>query len=287
MIPPRTLTRHALAVRRAAVVRRVRLAPTVVRLTLGGAGLAGFDAPGPDDHVKLFLPDPATGVLHAPTLVGGALQRSPDGVSISRDYTARARRGDGPTTEVDVDVVLHGTGTDPATGGPASVFAATAAEGTEVVVAGPRGSRDVPAGVSRVVLVADETALPAAARWCEQLPAGVVVTAILDLEDESVDAYVDTPGPDGGPSAFARASVERLYRVDGPGQVLEAVRSLGRPDDDEIVWAAGEATALVPVRRYLRRELGLPAEQAIVDGYWKRGVVNRDHHEPLDPSDPD
>jgi NADPH-dependent ferric siderophore reductase len=50
---------------------------------------------------------------------------------------------------------------------------------------------------------------------------------------------------------------------------------------------AGEATMLAPLRRYLRRELGLPAEQVSASGYWKRGIVNLDHHAPLDPSDPD
>jgi NADPH-dependent ferric siderophore reductase len=53
------------------------------------------------------------------------------------------------------------------------------------------------------------------------------------------------------------------------------------------VWAAGEASALVPVRRYLKHEVGLRPDQLDVQGYWKRGIVNRDHHEPVDPTDPD
>ena len=41
---------------------------------------------------------------------------------------------------------------------------------------------------------------------------------------------------------------------------------------------AGEANALKPIRRYLRRELGLSKDQVEVDGYWKKGDANLDHH---------
>jgi NADPH-dependent ferric siderophore reductase len=278
----RETVRHPLVVRRVRVLRADRVVPSIVRVTFGGDDLAGLRADGPDDHVKVFFPDPATGELHAPTIVHGALQRPTSGVSISRDYTPRALRSGLGGTELDVDFVLHGSdvGEDAVPGGPASAWATSASEGDEVVVAGPRGSRGMPVGVARVVLVADETALPAASRWLERLPAGIPVTAVLDLADEDVDPY--TQG-----TSWDRASVERLYRVDGPGQLDEAVRSLGRPEADEYVWAAGEAGGLVPVRRYLRGELGLTSEQAKVEGYWKRGVTNRDHHAPLDPSDPD
>jgi len=282
----RTGSRHDLAARRARVARVARLAPTVVRVTFTGDDLAGLPAEGPEDHVKVFFPDPATGELHAPRMVDGALQRPTSGVSVSRDYTPRALRRTADGAELDLELVLHGVD-DGAPAGPASSWAASASEGDELVVAGPRGSRGVPAGIDRLVLVADETAMPAAARWIEQAPDGVELTVILDLADEDADAYADAPAPDGGPSPFARASVERLYRVDGPGQVEEAVRSLDLAGGATYVWAAGEATTLIPVRRYLRRELGLQHDQVKVDGYWKRGVTNRDHHDPLDPSDPD
>ena len=282
----RSGTRHDLAARHARVVRTLRLAPSVVRVTLAGAELADLPAGGPEDHMKVFFPDPATGELHAPRMVEGALQRPTSGVSVSRDYTPRAVRPTADGAELDLELVLHGMD-DGAAAAPAASWAAAASEGDELVVAGPRGSRGVPAGIERLVLVADETAMPAAARWIEQAPHDVEVTVILDLADEEVDAYVDAPAPDGGPSPFERASVERLYRIDGPGQVEEAVRSLDLSGETTYVWAAGEATSLIPVRRYLRHELGLAHEQVKVDGYWKRGVTNRDHHEPLDPSDPD
>src|SRR5207245_1572911 len=56
---------------------------------------------------------------------------------------------------------------------------------------------------------------------------------------------------------------------------------------DTFVWAAGEATALVPVRRHLKQEAGLPKEHLSLHGYWKAGVAGLDHHALLDADDPD
>ena len=76
-------------VRRALTVAQVeRPTPSVVRLTLTGPELAGFSSEAPDDHIKIFLPDPD------PRASRPAM----------RDYTPR-RYGDG---ELEVDIVLHG-----------------------------------------------------------------------------------------------------------------------------------------------------------------------------------
>jgi len=240
----------------------------------GPASLATLAVPGPEDHVKVFFPDPATGVLHTPTVTpDGALQRPAGVVSISRDYTVRAARTVDGVAEVDVDWVLHGDD------GPASAWAARAREGDELVLAGPRGSVGVPDGVGRATLVVDETGLPAAARWVETLGPDVPVTAIVEIGDDVDEAFVE--------DELGRAVVEILYRADGPGQLAEAVRALGPLAADELFVGLGEATDLVPVRRHLRHTVGARPDQLAISGYWRRGVVNLDHHLPLDPTDPD
>ncbi|MGN7701914.1 siderophore-interacting protein [Cellulosimicrobium sp. 22601] len=247
------------------------------------ASLAALRAPGPDDHVKVFLPDPASGVLHAPTLTAdGALQRPTGVVSISRELTVRATRTVDGVAEVDVDWVLHGgdaPGVPPTgEGGPASAWAAGADVGDEVVLAGPTTSRGVPDGVARLLLVGDETGLPALARWVDAVGTDVPVTAIVEIGDDVDEAFVE--------DELGRATLEILYRTDGPGQLAEAVRAIGPLDADEYVFGAGEATDLVPVRRDLRRA-GARPDQVEVHGYWRRGVVNLDPDAPLDPTDPD
>jgi NADPH-dependent ferric siderophore reductase len=265
---------HPLAVRRAEVAAVRAIVPSVVRITLAGPELAGFASLGPTDHVKAFFPDPDTGELTAPTVGADGLQRPTSGLILSRDITPLGVHmdDDGGAT-LDLDFVLHGDE------GPASAWASRATVGSQLAIGGPRRSRLAPAGIGRLLVIADETALPATRRWLGAVPATVPVTALFDVADDSVEGYFED-GAD-------RVDAEWLFREDGPGQLDEALRSLGPIDEDTFVFMAGEATTLVPLRRYLRHELGLPADQVSASGYWKRGIVNRDHHEPLDPGDPD
>jgi NADPH-dependent ferric siderophore reductase len=265
----RETVRHPMAVRRLEVSAVQQLAPSMVRVTLGGDELAGFSALGPADHVKVFFPDPATGELTVPELGPEGMRRPDSGIVISRDYTPLVPRAD----QLDIDFVLHGDE------GPASAWASTATAGDELGIAGPRGSRLVPEGIERLIVVADETGLPATRRWLELVTRGTPVTGLFDVGGDRITRYFD--------DADAALDAEWLFRDDGPGQLDEALRSIGAVDNATFVFLAGEATTLVPLRRYLRHELGLPAAQVAASGYWKRGIVNLDHHAPLDPGDPD
>lgn len=270
MIEPGTMVRHEQAIRNLSVTATRKLSPGFVRITLGGEDLVGFASSGPTDHSKLFFPDPATGVISAPALIDGRMHRPETGTIVVRDYTPREFR-DGPSPELDFDFYLHGDG-------PASAWASAAAVGDPLVVAGPRGSRLPPSGIARVLLAADETALPALARWIESLPNDVEIVAFAVVANESDAAYLE-------PAHVNRA---RLAWIDRAPDALErAFRAYGPISADTFVWVAGEATSLIPIRRYLRRELGLPAAQVKVDGYWKTGEAGRDHHAPVDPSDPE
>jgi NADPH-dependent ferric siderophore reductase len=267
--------RHDLVLRRGTVSAVREIVPSIVRVTLTGPELTGFRALGPADHVKVFLPDPASGQLLLPDADAQGLRRpGATGTIISRDYTPLEFRAD--SGELDLDFVLHGDD------GPASAWASRATPGDQLGIAGPRGSRLAPAEVAGMIIVADETALPATRRWLGMLPEHVPVTGLFDVADEGVaDYFADDP------ELSARLDAEWLSREDGPGQLDEALRSLGPIADDVFVFLAGEASTLAPLRRYLRRELGLPADQVSASGYWKRGIVNFDHHAPVDPTDPD
>lgn len=252
-----------------------RVVPNIVRVTLTGPELAGFVSAGPTDHMKVFFPDPATGILTLPEIGPDGMRRGAEGVVISRDYTPRAARtAANGGVELDIDIVTHGVE------GPASAWAELADVGDELGIAGPRGSRLAPEGIERLLVIADETALPATSRWLDLLPAGVPVTALFHIADETVEGYFDADVAD-------RLDAEWITHADGHLQLEESLRSLGRISEGTFVFLAGEADILVPLRRYLRHELFLPADQVSASGYWRRGVVNLDHHAPLDPSDPD
>jgi len=271
---------HPLVVRRLHVVATARVTPTIARVTLAGAELAGFVSTGPADHVKAFFPDPVTRRLAAPTIgIDGALH-PPQGPAYPRDYTPRAFRDRGASglPELDLDLVLH----DDDGGGPAAAWAARAEVGDPLVVLGPRSSALVPAGADAFVLLCDETALPAVARWLELVPGGASVRVLAEYSAPGDDAYLGETGPG--------VQVDWLRREGpaGTSDVLErAVRALGPLPAGTYVWAGGEAGSLVGVRRHLRRGLGLAAERFKVSGYWRRGVADFDHHAPIDPTDPD
>lgn len=272
MIEHGPVERHDFAIRTLTVSALERIGVSFVRVTLTGDSLAGFTSTGPADHVKVFFADPATGVLTVPEVGPDGIRRPNTGTVITRDYTPREFRAatDGRGPELDLDFVLHGDN------GPASAWAGGAAVGDTLVVGGPRGSRPAPTGMTRVILGADETALPAVSHWIRLLPAEVEIHAFIEIAHDFDASYLV-------PQQVHRADV--IWLAKGEGALERAIRGLGEIDGDTFVWVAGEAASLVPIRRYLRRELGLPKHQVKVDGYWKSGEAGRDHHAPIDPSD--
>lgn len=250
MIEPGLLVRHEPALRTLVVNKITSPSPGFRRLTFSGDDLHGFTSLGPTDHVTV--------------VVNG---------DIRRDYTPRAFREsfDGNRAELDIDFFLHGDG-------PATAWAASVEVGDEAIVAGPRSSRLVPSGVQRVILGADESSLPALARWIEMLPNDTEIYGFVVLSNSSDAAYLDP----------VHVNKARVFWLGKSESALEhAIRGFGHVDDNTFVWVAGEATTLIPIRRYLRRELLLSSSQLKIDGYWKQGEAGRDHHAPLDPSDPD
>jgi NADPH-dependent ferric siderophore reductase len=163
-------------------------------------------------------------------------------------------------------MVVHGDGVG-------SAWADRAEPGMRIGVLGPRGSEIVPLVHDWYLLAADETAIPALGRWLEALPAGVRAVA-----------FAEVSGPEEEQRFATRAdlSLTWLHRgaaAPGTTDLLErAVRAAGLPPGTGYAWVAGEANTLRPIRRHLRQERGLAKEQVDVDGYWKRGETDHDHH---------
>ncbi|WP_449276928.1 siderophore-interacting protein [Leucobacter sp. GX24907] len=282
-ITPVDTQRYELRVRHLTVARSEEVAPAMLRVTLTGSELEGFTAAGPADHVKVFFPladeHGALGEIVAPQIIDGRPVR-PDGPApIVRDYTPAAFRPGtaGTDPELDIDFFTHGDG------GPAVRWAISAQPGDPAVIAGPRGSHLPPEGIERAIIVADETALPAAQRWIATL-GEIPTVGLLSVSDPATRAYLEAE--DGAASGVGTAE---LLWFSGPSAATDLETALRAIEIDEhtFVFLAGEATTIMPLRRYLRRELDLTKHQVDAHGYWKRGEANLDHHAPLDPSDPD
>ncbi len=254
-----------LRIRELEVVRVVDLAPAMRRFVLAGDELEGafpMQPFAPGEHVKMFFPDEATGLLHVPRLVDGRLEFASEARPQTRDYTVRAF--DAAARELTVDFVLHPHG-------PAGRWAAAARVGDRIGVGGPRGSLIYPSGYRRYVLIADATALPALARWLEEAPEGAEIVARA-IVPPGVAGYA-LPSRAGADVAFIEA--------DSPAAVTPELVSLIDDDPDAFVWAAGESTSLKPLRSRLR-EVSASKDRFDVDGYWKEGAAEFDHHAEAD-----
>lgn len=254
---------HPLHARLVRVERILDLTPRLRRVVLTGADLAsGFPFPdfAPADHVKLVLPDEATGEIRLPTIVDDRLQRD-ELLATFRDYTVR--HFDADARELSIDLVLHEHG-------PAGRWAIRAAVGDQIGVLGPRGSHVYPDGFARQILVADETAHPAVGRYLRDLDGrAVVIIGISETPDEFA-LFAERPG------VTLRSLV---VPVDGDRATVlaDALASEDLDDEDTFIWVAGESRSLIPVRRLLRAR-GIDRDRWEVDGYWKRGAASYDHH---------
>ncbi len=246
-----------------------------IRVSFTGPELDDFASTGPADHVKLFFPHPLTGELVAPTAVGPEASGivRPEVPMFPRDFTPLNVREDVATgmRVFDVDFLQHPDA------GPASAWAASARSGDRLVAVGPRGSVSAPQGADKLLCIVDASALPATGRFIASVPAATDIEIVADIPLADLDWAEQYLRETGGRAI----DVMPAY-----GTLAEAAADMG-VDEGTFLFAAGEATRLIPLRRLLKYELGTPREQYALSGYWKRGTANFDHHAPIDPEDPE
>lgn len=250
--------------REARVTASRRLTPSMQRVTLAVPDLQGL--PLDELHVRLLLPPTHR---HAnlppvwPMLTASGALSFPTGADavLARVYTIR--HVDLARGEVDIDFVLHPTAEASASG-----WAATCCPGDVAGLLGPGGGA-IPQA-PRVLLLGDETALPAIARMLETAMPGTTCEAIIEVggpEDEQILA-----GP-----------VEWLHRRGvAPGTTRLLVEALARrqPSDDLYVWAGCEFSAFRDIRRHVRSIWKMPRERHTVAAYWRRGMAGEVGEEP-------
>ncbi|RII78483.1 siderophore-interacting protein [Pseudomonas monteilii] len=281
--------------------RRIALSPSLTRLVFTGPDVVEMTTLAPDQRVKLLFPAPdgsppsLNNDLHwkaAHSALPLAL-RPP-----MRTYTIRALRRE--ALEVDIDFVLHGVN------GPASAWATHAQVGDRLQIVAPNLAYEgdpggyewkPPQGVRNVLLVGDETALPAIAGILEQL---------ADTQPElAVQAFIEVPLEadclnlrHGDATALHWLPRELLSCAHGQA-MQHAVRELAslppghaapraKLEDVDIdtrilweqassdssefhAWVAGESATVMEIRRYLIKERGLQRECLTLMGYWRAG----------------
>ncbi|MGM1017047.1 MAG: siderophore-interacting protein [Actinomycetota bacterium] len=253
------------------VLRTQRLAPHWMRVTLGGGDIGKFRPMGYDQWFRLFLPVGGdAGLERVPAKANrmfGYLKflRIPEGERPAmRNYTVRAyREGTADAgAEIDVDFVLHGSAAD-GTAGPASQWAETCTPGENVLIIDEGLAFNPERGTDRVLLVSDETGLPAIAGICASLPP--TATGIAIIEVPSAEDALEFPHPAG-------VDVQWIVRAapESPGvRALAALASAPLPDGAFHAYTVGEQGLASGGRKLLVGERGVDKNSVSFCGYWK------------------
>nr|WP_218849251.1 siderophore-interacting protein [Nocardioides perillae] len=216
-------------------MRREQLSEHLVRLELGGPGLAGWRSTDvPDEWVALVVP--------------GQFQ--------SRYYTVREH---GPARLV-VDVVVHEEGL-------VTEWARRDCVGETVTVSEPKASFALPAEAAWLLLVGDLTALPAIARITETVAAA--------RPEVAVRSWVEVSDDPAAFAAYLPAGADVRWSpppADAPSALADVVEAIEWPAGEGYFWMAGESAQMRAIRKHLMRERGLPSAAYDVMGYWRGGA---------------
>jgi NADPH-dependent ferric siderophore reductase len=231
------------------VVETEQLSPTFQRLHLAAPGLEDLRyQPGQD----LMLRVPRA-----------------DGKVINRRYTIRTFNSVRPA--VTLDVSLHGAG-------PGTDWIRAAGVGDQIDAIGPRGKITPLLAADWHLFIGDETGMPGTLAMIEALPETATVMALLEI---------DTPADEQEPDLRSGQQVQ-LHWVHRSGQSVPGDASLlrGALADTGLPVGVGHAyvAAEAGVVRSLQRDLterGLQHEQISGKAYWRRGLPNAEHGEPL------
>jgi len=283
-----------------ALKQRTVLSPSLTRMVFAAPDVANMKTDGPDQRIKVFFPLPGQ---DAPQVPQGEdwytrYRALPEGERAPmRTYTIRALRPE--AGEVDVDFVLHGET------GPASRWATHARIGDRIGLLAPDAQVadssqgfewKPPADVQRVLLVADDTALPAVAGILEDLarwPHPPQVQAFLEVAHDAdvlplaapVGAQLFWLAREG--AAHGQLLQQAVLARVGPLGLRAAEQDLAEIDIDQDIlweqasaqggglyaWVAGEAGAVMAIRRHLVKDCGIDKRAITFMGYWRHGKV--------------
>lgn len=287
----------------AELLRATPLTPDMVRITFTGPEVARMATHAPDQRIKLFFPHddgrpPA--IPDRPDWYDVYRALPPHECVPMRTYTIRHLRAD--VGEVDIDFVLHGEN------GPASHWALHAKAGDMIQISAPDARHaggtlgyewNPPADVGDVLLIADETAIPAAAGILEAMaawPSRPSVQAFFEVRNagnrltlpewDGLDTRwlhrESAPGQDKayGAMMIEAAEVARLPSAtsaepppeDLDSQDGEVLWDRARPADGRFyAWVAGETTAVSRIRKHLVQDRLIDRRALNLMGYWRYG----------------
>ena len=242
------------------VIATTRLTSNMIRVVLGGDGLAGFEpTPHTDQYVNaLFIPDgaPYDGPFDVEAAKAGPSEHRPRG----RRYTIRSWYP--VARQLTIDFVVHGDV------GYAGRWATRAQPGDRLQFLGPSGGYAPDPEADWYFMAGDESALPAIAASLERVRPGAPAQVVVVVDGPDGELALDSPGD---------LTVHWVHRTHADGdvtRVVDAVAAIdfgpGRCD----VFVHGEAAEIRAVRRHLVAACGIDAAGASISPYWRRGETD-------------
>lgn len=202
-------------------------------------------------HFRVVLPPEGLQNVEWPTYSKNGSTVWPKGDKTLHRPVYTARWVDHDNHLMDFDIFIH-------EGGRVTNWVQHAAVGDQLAIVGPNGG-GIPKS-KRILLFADETALPAATRILETLPDDTTGHAVLQAEHGAECAYAIT-APTG-------VSIRWADRQTDPS-LSDLALSLFADHPSHFVWFAGEKSDVRRVRPVVRSEESDPTNSYIA-AYWSK-----------------
>ncbi|MGE6783832.1 DUF2218 domain-containing protein [Ensifer adhaerens] len=214
-----------------------------------------------DMHVRLLVPPKGKPPVWPGFREDGRISW-PEGENelLVRVYTIRSVDRD--RGELWVDFVQHPA---PGVSTPGADFARDARPGDVAALLGPGGG-GLPEARS-ILLIGDESALPAIARIAAEAPSETTMRAIIEVEDMAEEQPLQTDG---------MLNVQWLHRASHPNGaadtlVREAKAAIEAANDETFVWVACEKSDVRTIKTFLKVRKH-DRRMMYVAWYWERDV---------------
>lgn len=281
------------------LARRTSVSPSLLSLVFSGPEVAQMKCDSPDQRIKILFPseDGTPSTLPSEGQWYQLVQEMPkEKRPIVRTYTLR--HVDRERKEVTVEFVSHGSE------GPASAWAIAARPGDALQIVAPNARYPAdsggyewtpPAGLKQALIIADETALPAARGILEllasqqnppQVQAFFEVPEAGDCIDLSAFPFAEVIWLPRKPLNSAHgerllSAVQQQARTPQPGESREDINEEAEgellwdkatSEDREFYgWVAAESSVVKMLRRYLTGERGVRHNTINFMAYWSKG----------------
>lgn len=281
------------------LARKQVLSPSMLCCVFSGDDVCQMKIDAPDQRIKLLFPS-LNGTPSALSPEGSWWEQTKsipeDERPIPRTYTIR--RVNAEAGEMEVEFVMHGTE------GPASAWAVGAQPGDALQIVAPNREHVENSGayewnpspqVERALVIADETALPAAKSILEQLaqrdnPPQLQVFIEVPKQGDCIDlshytfADVHWLPREATGASYGEALLQAVKQhVQLPDYALTCCQEVQEEAEGELLWdraesnnrfhgwVAAESTSVKHLRRYLIGECDLAKDTISFMAYWSRG----------------